>query len=115
MDDKGKSRLVAELERAGLLERLQLKLTWQRLFAICWLILWRYCLGLLAMFSVLDLIWRKFLGSGFPVGGTADPVLMVPAVVIAVILAVAWGIAVIHTALVKVYKLTGFRLIAVGR
>ncbi len=115
MDDKEKARLVAELERQGLLENLQLELTWQRLMAIWWLMLWRYCVGLLAIFSVIDLVWRKFLGTGFIVIRAGEEVVMVPALVIAIVLAVLWGIAVVHTALIKRYRLTGFRLIMVPR
>jgi hypothetical protein len=115
MDDEEKARLVAELEREGLMENLQLELTWQRLIAIGWLILWRYCVGLLAIFSVLDLVWRKFFGGGFVVAGAEGIGVNLLALTIAVALAVLWGVAVVHTALIKRYRLTGFRLIVVPR
>jgi len=115
MTDKEKTRLVAALEREGLLQQLQPKLTWQRLLAIWWFILWRYCLGLLAIFSILDLVWRKFFGAGFSLAKILSDEWRILALVICFGFALAWGVVVIHMALSKHYKLTHFRLMILSR
>jgi len=115
MDDKKKARLVAALEREGILQQLQPELTWQRLLAIWWFIFWRYCLGLLAIFSILDLVWRKFFGGGFFLSNVLTDGKAIVALVICFGLALAWGVVVIHMALTKHYKLTGVRLLMLAR
>jgi len=115
MNDKDKARLVATLEREGILQQLQPELTWQRMLAIWWFVFWRYCLGLFAIFSMLNLVWRKLLGAGFSlVNFLNDPKLML-VVVLCLGCAIAWGVVVIRMALVKHYKLTGVRLLMLAR
>jgi len=110
-----RARLVEVLERQGLLAKLRVELTWPRLLSICWLIFWRFGVGLIAIFSFLDVVSRKLIADGFllaevPAGELARPVL-----VIGIFLAAIWGLVVIRVALTKHYKLSGFRLIVVAR
>ena len=115
MNHEDRARLVEELERKGLLAKLRVELTWPRVLAICWLILWRFSAGLIAIFSVLDVLSRKFIEEGLILAEAPAGQLTTPVIVIGFLLAFVWGVLVIHTALTKQYKLTEFRLIALAR
>lgn len=115
MNDKEKARLVATLEREGVLQHLQPELTWQRLLAIWWFILWRYCLGLLSIFSVLDVVWRKLFHAGFFFTNILTDEWRILALVVCFAFALVWGVVVVRMALTKHYKLTGVRLLLVAQ
>lgn len=115
MKDEEKAHLVERLEREGLLAELELELTWQRLLSICWLIFWRCCVGLIAILSVFDVLWRRLVGSGANVTGVNVDNLAMAMIVIGVVLALVWCVFVIRMALITHYRRSGFRLIVVPR
>lgn len=115
MNHEDRARLVEELERKGLLANLRVELTWPRILAIYWLILWRFSAGLIAIFSILDVLSRKFIGEGLILAAAPAGQLATPILVIGILLVFIWGVVVIRTALTNHYKLTGFSLIGLAR
>jgi hypothetical protein len=110
-----RARLVAELEGKGLLAKLQVELTWSRLLAIFWLVIWRFSAGLIAIFSFLDVLSRRLIAEGLVHAEAPANQLAMPLLVIGILSALIWGLVVIRMALTKHYKLTGFSLIVLAR